>query len=634
MADHVGRVLGGRYRLLTPIGTGASAQVFLAEDVTLRRQVAVKVLHPALAEDESFLRRFQAEAHQAAALNHPHAMRVFDWGQSPDGPFLVLEHLGGGSLRDVLDAGHRLSPSQALMVGLQAGRALEYAHRRGLVHRDVKPANLVFDEEGRLCIADFGLARALAEAAWTEPAGAILGTARYASPEQAQGLSVDGKADVYSLALVLVEAVTGRVPFSADTTIATLMARVNAQMEAPEEMGPLGPVLEQATRPDPADRLDARSLVAALEAAARQLPAPDPLPLVVRPSGDDTVVLRAPVAGEGGGKAGAAPGGTDVTELAVSLREQADPTGPIAVTDDVVLPAARRRRRRWPWAVLTVLLAVLGAGTAYVIAQAQIPEHPVPSLRGRTLAEARAEVADEEFEIKLGAPRFDEEVPDQHIVDQDPSALRDLREGDTITVVLSKGPAPRAVPDLTGLDQAGAEQQLTEKGFVAKVVPQPDEEKPPGQVITWSPTGSELPKGTEVTVTVSSGPAPREIPDVTGKSFEEAAAALAVAGLKAEQAEVFSSDVARGLVVSTKPSVGRSVARDSTVTVNVSKGPDTVPIPDVLGKTVADATAALQAVGLQVSGTGGRPRGQLVFLTDPQPGTRVSRGAGVFLFVR
>jgi eukaryotic-like serine/threonine-protein kinase len=277
MADHVGRVLGGRYRLLTPIGTGASAQVFLAEDTTLRRQVAVKVLHPALAEDESFLRRFRAEAQQAAALNHPHVMRVFDWGESEDGPFLVLEHLAGGSLRDMLDAGHRLSPSQALLVGLEAARALDYAHRRDLVHRDVKPANLVFDEEGRLCIADFGLARALAEAAWTEPAGAILGTARYASPEQAQGLSVDGRADVYSLALVLVEAVTGKVPFTADTTIATLMARVNNQMVAPEEVGPLGPVLEEATRPDPAERLGARGLVAGLEAAARELPAPEPL---------------------------------------------------------------------------------------------------------------------------------------------------------------------------------------------------------------------------------------------------------------------------------------------------------------------------------------------------------------------
>src|SRR5207249_1877860 len=254
MADQIGRVLGGRYRLLAPIGTGASAHVFLGEDVTLRRRVAVKVLHAALAEDESFLRRFRAEAQAAAALNHPNIMRVYDWGEAEDGPYLVLEHLGGGSLRDVLDRGGTLSPSQALLVGLEAARALAYAHRRGLVHRDIKPANLLFDEEGRLCIADFGLARALAEAAWTEPAGALLGTARYASPEQAQGSSVDGRADVYALALVLVEAVTGEVPFAADTTIGTLMARVGAELEPSAALGPLGPAGAKAAAPEPADR--------------------------------------------------------------------------------------------------------------------------------------------------------------------------------------------------------------------------------------------------------------------------------------------------------------------------------------------------------------------------------------------
>ena len=166
MADQVGRVLGDRYRLLASIGTGASANVFVADDVTLHRRVAVKVLHPALAADQAFLRRFRAEARQAAALNHNNIMRVFDWGESGDGPYLVLEYLEGGSLRDVMDSGALLTPSQALLVGLETARALDYAHRRrDLVHRDIKPANLLFDDEGRLCIADFGLARALAGAA-------------------------------------------------------------------------------------------------------------------------------------------------------------------------------------------------------------------------------------------------------------------------------------------------------------------------------------------------------------------------------------------------------------------------------------------------------------------------------------
>ena len=219
LADRVGRVLGGRFRLVSPIGSGASAHVFLAHDVVLGRPVAVKVLHPALAGDLPFLRRFRAEAQAAATLNHPHITQIFDWGEDDDGPYLVLEYLGGGSLRDLLDAGHRLSPAQAAAVGAQAAEALDYAHRRGLVHRDVKPANFLFEEEGRLRIADFGLARALSEAAWTEPIGAMLGTARYASPEQVEGRRVDGRADVYSLSLVLIEVVTGQVPFAADTKI-------------------------------------------------------------------------------------------------------------------------------------------------------------------------------------------------------------------------------------------------------------------------------------------------------------------------------------------------------------------------------------------------------------------------------
>ena len=201
MTDQIGRVLSGRYRLIAPIGTGASAQVFLADDVRLRRRVAVKVLHAALAEDDAFLRRFRAEAQAAAALNHPNIVAIYDWGDDDGAPYIVTEYLSGGSLRALLDRGVRLTPSQALVVGLETTRALDYAHRRGFVHRDIKPGNLLFGEDGRLRIADFGLARALAEAAWTEPQGAVLGTARYSSPEQAQGQPVDGKADVYSLGL-------------------------------------------------------------------------------------------------------------------------------------------------------------------------------------------------------------------------------------------------------------------------------------------------------------------------------------------------------------------------------------------------------------------------------------------------
>lgn len=294
MTAEIGRVLGGRYRLVAPIGLGASAQVYLADDVRLRRRVALKMLHDALAGDVEFLRRFRAEARAAAALSHPNVMAVYDWGDD-DTAFIVTEYLGGGSLRALLDRGQLLTPSQALTVGLEATRALDYAHRRGFVHRDIKPANLLFGDEQRLRIADFGLARALAEAAWTEPQGAMLGTARYASPELAKGEQLNGKADVYALALVLVEAVTGEVPFSADTTLGTLMARVDRQLVVPDSLGPLQEVLARAGHPDPVERLDARALAAGLLRAAKQLPTPLPLPLAgALPRADEVIEDRDP----------------------------------------------------------------------------------------------------------------------------------------------------------------------------------------------------------------------------------------------------------------------------------------------------------------------------------------------------
>ena len=271
-------MLGGRYRLIAPIGIGSSAQVYLADDVKLRRRVALKMLHDALAGEVDFLRRFRAEARAAAALNHPNVMAVYDWGDG-EVAFLVTEYLPGGSLRGLLDLEVHLSPAQALNIGLEAARALDYAHRRGFVHRDIKPANLLFGEDQRLRIADFGLARALAEAAWTEPQGAVLGTARYAAPEQAKGETLTGKADVYSLALVLIEAVTGTVPFVADTTLGTLMARVDKALVVPDELGPMQSILTDAGHPDPEQRIDARALALGLLRAAKSLSRPEPLGL-------------------------------------------------------------------------------------------------------------------------------------------------------------------------------------------------------------------------------------------------------------------------------------------------------------------------------------------------------------------
>jgi serine/threonine-protein kinase len=252
--DLAGRVLDSRYLLRAPIGTGASGRVYEAEDIRLRRRVAVKVLHEALASDAGFLRRFQTEARVAASLHHPNIVTVHDWGTDGDLPYMVLELLEGGSLRSMLDAGNRLSVPQAAHVGRDVARALDYAHRRGIIHRDVKPANLLFDEHGVVRIADFGLARALAEASWTEPSGALFGTARYASPEQAMGIQLDARSDLYAFALVMVESVTGTIPFAADTTISMLSVRTQRPLVVDPRLGPLCAVLERCGRVDRDDR--------------------------------------------------------------------------------------------------------------------------------------------------------------------------------------------------------------------------------------------------------------------------------------------------------------------------------------------------------------------------------------------
>jgi serine/threonine-protein kinase len=619
ISDHVGRVLGGRYRLLAPIGTGASAHVYLAEDATLRRRVAVKVLHSALTEDEAFLRRFRAEAQQAAALNHPNVMRVYDWGEADDGPYLVLEYLAGGSLRDLLDAGRRLTPAQAAHAGAQAARALDYAHRRDLVHRDIKPANLLFDDEGRLCIADFGLARALAEASWTEPTGTVLGTARYASPEQAQGGSVDGKADVYALALVLVEAVTGHVPFAADTTIATLMGRINKRLEAPAELGPLADLVQRAADPDPATRLDAGTLASLLDDAGRDLPAPAPVPLAAPDPATEATVGRDDFT-EIGRRPAAAP---------LYDREQDGPA-----TAAAPLPRAGRRRRRWPWIVLAVLLLAGLGGTAYALTRPVVPTHPVPAVQGQSLAAARDAVAKLHFTLRVTGRVFDEKQAVDTVLTQAPAPGVPLKEHKGIDVTVSDGPAPRTVPDLSGKTEAQARQLLADAGLNVTVAQATSETVAKGTVIDWQPKAGTVPKGSMVVVTISTGPPLLQVPDVSGQPFDAGAKTLADAGFKVQRKDDFSDSVEKGKIISTTPSGASQALKGATVNVSVSKGPDIVNVPDVRGMALDQAGATLKAAGL-VPGVVYGPNGaRRVIESSPSAGSPVRRGTAVDLFAR
>jgi len=615
VADQIGRVLGGRYRLLAPVGTGASAHVYLAEDVTLRRRVAVKILQPALAADEAFLRRFRAEAQAAAALNHPHVMRVFDWGEDVEGPFLVLEFLGGGSLRDLLDAGHRLTPSQALLVGLEAARALDHAHRRGLVHRDIKPANILFDEEGRTAIADFGLARALAEAMWTEPDGVLLGTARYAAPEQARGRTVDGKADVYALGLVLLEAVTGEPPPSADTTVATLMARANQPIVAPFELGPLAAPVDAAGCVDPDDRPDAAGLAMMLDAAARKLATPAPLPLV-GPIGLDAL----------------APSISDPTETGAAATQIID-TVAIAEPADPRPPA--RRRRRWPLLIGVLVLAGLAAAAVATVPNLIKPEHVVPAVAGKSLDEARTIATQAKLDLEVADEIYRDGTVAGQVLSQDPPDGEKLREGDAIAVVVSRGPPLVDFPDLKDTTESAARDRLIGAGLVVgKVERRHDEGAAKDRLLSWAPNDKpELPKGSTVDLVVSDGPAPRAISDWKGKTFEEAKRGIERSDFKVERVDVFSDTVEPGRVVSTNPGAGQKAPFGSTVKVSVSKGPEEITVPDVTKKTVEQATSILTAAGLKV-GEVLQPRNGrgTVFFTNPAAGAKVKRGSSVTLY--
>ena len=640
--DQVGRVLSGRYRLIAPIGAGASAQVYLADDVRLRRRVAVKLLHAALADDQTFLRRFRAEAQAAAALNHPNIMAVYDWGDDEGSPYLVTEYLSGGSLRTVLDTGSRLTPSQALLIGLETTRALDYAHRRGFVHRDITPANRLFGEDGRLRIADFGLARALAEAAWTEPQGAVLGTARYASPEQAQGEPVDGRADVYSLGLVLIEVVTGSVPFAADTTIATLMARVGRPVEVPEVLGALRRPLERAGLPDPADRPDAGELAVALMACAEELPRPEPLalnpstPLLDLTSEgadpDDTMIGAA----DSGASRVEVPGDRTAVDVPTVTTDTTGATTGAVLLDDVDLDDAPARRR-WPWVVLALLLSLsVGGGGAWAYVSAQAPSYEIPALVSLHEDQALELIADYGWEIDRRETRVNDTTPGE-VLDTDPGVGELLREGGTLRMVVSLGNELAPVPgDLDGKTLEEATAILAEAGgFTPEVERAFHESVQPDVVISLGPdVPDDLPRESAVPLVVSQGPEPRIVPDgMEGGTYEEAAAALEAVQLQAKKVEEFSDDVEKGVVIALRPGPGEPVARDGTVEVVVSRGPDLVKVPDVKGKTLQEAVAAIEAAGLTVGDAFGPANGR-PFETDPPIGTQVRRGTTVDIYLR
>ena len=610
-------------------------------------------------------------------------LRVFDWGEDADGPYLVLEYLGGGSLRDLLDRDIRLSLSQAAQLGTEVAQGLAYAHVRGLVHRDIKPANLLFDEEGRVRVADFGVARALAEAAWTEPAGAMVGTARYISPEAAEGKPVDGRADVYSLALVLYEAVTGTVPFVTDTTMGTLAARIGQPLPHHDALGPLDDVLARAAAPDVASRLDAAGLGARLGALAAALPTPSPLPLVM-PRVEESAPIsgfRAPGVSEltdsgialgattttttTGAAAGAgAPAAsttttTDGTAIAPGLAGapvgtkagpgeifDAEPSGGgrssrgMSSGGGPGAPFKPRRSRRTWWIVGAVAAAVIIAAGLVAAFETKLftPSHPTPTVVNLSVAQARAALDKVHMNLREGVPVKSITVGAGDVVTQSPKPGVSQKEGSTVTVVLSDGKPDVTVPSLAGMTCAEATTALQAAHFqaVCGTGTYSNDVTTPGVLVLWSigstPNPSKAPYGSTISLEPSLGHDPATVPSIpTSYTFAQAQAALQAVGLTATQNNESNATVPSGQVISTSPASGASAAYGSAVTVNVSTGPPTTTVPNVIGDTVTQATSVLQQDGLSVSGVSGSPN-NAVSGTQPSVGSTVPTSSSVQIF--
>ena len=623
--DGIGRVLDARYRLVALIGTGASARVYLADDLRLRRQVAVKLLHPSLAHDDVFLRRFEQEARAAAAFNHPHVVAVHDWGETELGPYLVTEYLAGGSLRALLGTGALLSVSQAVKVGLEAASGLAAAHRRGMVHRDIKPANLLFGAGSRLRVADFGLVQALSEASLTEPDSVVIGTVKYSAPERARAGTADGRTDVYSLAVTLVEAVTGSVPLAAGSSADIMATRAEHAIVVPEEFGASREILTMAGMVDIEARPTAEQLMHELVHSTEYFDAPARLPLAGAiqtgtppPVFDHSVVVE-----------------DSPTELASTQLANDTPEDP---------PTAEAPRRsshpaRW----ILAALVILGAGAVAAgfmvssVEPSQVVTVELNELRGLNIDDVRDVAFTNGWTLDEDQVRSDS-LEIGSVIRQSPGAGSRLSSGASVSVDVVVGPLLKIAPWVVGLDAEDAVLRLEARGFtVGARDPRFDEVVPRGVVIDSLVSGSSvaggvlMEPGTGFDLVVSEGPVPRTVPDLVGVTVEDAQARVGAVGLAVVEAErEFSEEVEIGIVISQDVASGQQTARGSTITVVVSKGQDRRAVPEVAGLTIEEATARLEAVGLFRSGVSGG--GDIVESSDPRPGSLLRPGEGVLLF--
>lgn len=606
----VGTVVGGRWVVTAAVSSGSSFSVFDARGVDDDQPVTLKCVTPALSAPVGFDQRFDAAMRRCSVVSHPGLVAVFDWGSetTPMGrrSWVVTEPIEAGSLRDVLDRGRRLSPSQALAVGLDICRALAEAHAHDLVHGEITPSKILFGADGRPRLADVGPARVLAEPSWVDPAGIDNHVAAYASPEQVHGAPPGPASDIYALALVLVEAVTGAVPFDAGSTTATLAARVDRLLPVGAELGPLAAPLERAARPDPAERSDAVAMGTALLEVARRLPRPEPVPVPSRPVPRTAVADRTEaltiVTSDDPATTGPVTAPTPSLPVAEVVQDDSatDASTGIPAADtaepDSGGVAAPRRRPRW------LLPTAAAAGVIIVVLALRwllvTPVHTVPDLVGVEESAAINRVAPFAWEVEIVRQRSDE-VPDAGtVISSSPSAGVEIAEGGLLRLEVSDGPLLRELPEVTGLAAEAATAALSGAGLDPYEERIANEVIPAGEVISWDVpgdmtvrAGSRVEPGTVLRLVVSSGPAARTVPDLSGAQVGAARSSLVDIGLRITTVEsIYDDEIPEGQIIDQDPAPGTSVDRGTTVGVTVSLGVEVLVMPS-LGDDIDFETA-------------------------------------------
>ncbi len=583
-----GTVIDGRYRVVRKIGAGGMADVYCAEDTHLGRNVALKMLHGRFAQDREFVERFRREASSAAGLQHPNVVGVYDRGEFDGTYYIAMEYCEGQSLKEIVNRMAPLPPERAIAITKQMLVAARFAHRRNVIHRDLKPHNVILDDEDNVKVTDFGIARA--GASDITEVGAIMGTAQYLSPEQAQGRPVTEASDLYSIGVVLFEMLTGRAPFDGDSAVAVALKHVNQPAPSPREFVPsLPPELEavvlKALAKDPAQRYgEADSFIKDLdvvEARLREGPVDVESTAVFAP----LAVSTAPTA--------LAPASPVATESPPPTAA-AEPPPPTLTTE----PAGEQpdRRRRWlPYALVAGLVALALIAFLLLGSKDQVT---VPPVVGQTLEQAsqRVDRAGLDVEVK----RRTDQAPRDFVFEQSPNPGQQVDEGSVVTLFVSNGPSTVRVPDVVGQPEADARRRLRRADLRPDVERESSTKVAEGIVLRTDPgPGRAAERDSAVTLVVSSGPDQVTVPNVVGETQEEAFARLREEGLSPAARERPSSEPVDTVIEQT-PAAGQEVEEGTTVTIFVSNG-KVREVPDVTGLPQSEAEAELEDAGFGVS---------------------------------